>query len=339
MSYQEIKRQQPLAQRDGIFDGRNLTEGENANFLGDFDLSNRTWNVGEKLLNSVRLGEFICENRYVIEGDPFNQGRSGSIYRAIDLARSSVDADGIFHPDYVAVKRLESLSNFPAYTGPTIEEHLAEAQVMQSFGGAGVVEVHDFFVTQGRSGKETLIVMEYMDPQSTLSHFIQRSEMSVQRVVGVVNSLAETIDGAAKRHIYHRDLSPKNMFLVVEAVENGDERVGVKLTDFGASNVVRAASRKGVAGTPPYISPEALEQNPKFPLASEVYVLGVLTYEMLTGELPFGGLEGDLQLQYVLNHSVVLDDDEKLLAAMAEKGFVPEKGRKVLERALTHSNV
>ncbi|MDP9486903.1 MAG: protein kinase, partial [Actinomycetota bacterium] len=154
-----------------------------------------------------------------------------------------------------------------------------EARSAAALPHPNVVSVHDL----GRSGDGAYyIAMEYVPGGTLKQRLLERGAFRPDAAAAVALQIADALDAAHARGIVHRDVKPQNVLLTV----GGD----AKLADFGIAGGASPAvgSRTPpVVGTPSYMSPEQVSGEPVGP-ASDLYSLGVVLYEMLTGEAPFG---------------------------------------------------
>jgi serine/threonine-protein kinase len=144
----------------------------------------------------------------------------------------------------------------------------------------GVVQVHDY--DDGSADGVPYLVMEYVAGPSLAAVLSAEGTLSPCRVLGLVAQAAEALACAHAAGIVHRDIKPGNLL-----VDGGQ----VKITDFGIARAVDAVpmTRTGlVIGTPAYLSPEQVAGRAATP-ASDLYGLGVIAYECLTGRPPFQG--------------------------------------------------
>lgn len=187
---------------------------------------------------------------------------------------------------YVAIKVLnESLSNDSEF----IRRFSREAQAAASLSHPNVVNVYDV----GRDGYTHYIVMELVEGP-TLKEYIQdNGPLSVEEASSVAVQICEGLAHAHDNQIVHRDIKPHNILL--------GSKGRVKVTDFG---IARAASsstitQKGsVMGSVHYFSPEQARGG-AIGEKSDIYSLGVVLYEMITGDLPF---DGDSAISIALKH-------------------------------------
>src|SRR5258708_8486398 len=133
------------------------------------------------------------------------------------------------------------------------------------------------------------IAMEYVQGQS-LSDALQQGPMRPDRVLRILAQVCGSLEEAHGRGIVHRDLKPDNVILV----DRAGKKDFVKVLDFGIAkrsqeedrNEQKLTQQGTVLGTPPYMSPEQFTGRP-IDARSDIYSLGVMAYEMLTGKLPF----------------------------------------------------
>jgi len=197
----------------------------------------------------------------------------------------------------VAVKTLHAdLSRDPSITARFHREVGTIAQLEHP----NTVKVYDF----GSTDDGTLyIAMEFLDGKP-LNRIIQaEGALEPRRVGNLLRQIAGSLDEAHRQGIVHRDLKPENVILI----ERAGEKDVVKLVDFGIAARTESADRAKeqkltqqgmVLGTPPYMSPEQFTGK-ALDARSDVYSLGIMTYEMLTGQLPF---QADTPWQWATHH-------------------------------------
>jgi serine/threonine-protein kinase len=169
-----------------------------------------------------------------------------------------------------------------------------EAKAVNDIGHPNIVDIVDFGVLQSGRGREQLVyfIMEYL-AGATLSQLITaEAPLPPERALGIGLQVADALSASHKCGIVHRDLKPDNIILS----QRGRERDFVKLLDFGIAKLTGGSAtgshrtRAGlVIGTPAYMSPEQCEGSSSVDQRTDIYALGVVLYEMLTGRVPFVG--------------------------------------------------
>ena len=194
--------------------------------------------------------------------------RSGmaSIYRAIDVRDNRTVALKIPHPDMEADPILSD--RFKREAG--IGEKLNHPNVMRVFGGEGRSRVY--------------MVMEWCQGR-LLRQIMDEGRLSHDRAIRIAIGVLEALDYIHANGVVHRDLKPENIMV--------DEEDNIKLIDFGiasdsAARRLTYANFTATLGTPNYISPEQVKGK-RGDGRSDIYSMGVILYEMLSGRLPFSG--------------------------------------------------
>ena len=160
-----------------------------------------------------------------------------------------------------------------------IERFNREARAAGKLNHPNIIAVTDFFEENGRY----FIVMEYLDGQ-TLRDIIQlRGALPLQEAIGIACQMLDALAHAHNHQVIHRDIKPDNIFILPSGQ--------AKLADFGIARLSEEPSLTNdgqVFGTPSYMSPEQIEGR-GIDHRSDLFSLGVLLYEMLTGRKPFVG--------------------------------------------------
>ncbi len=203
-------------------------------------------------------------NRYQIEGR-IGSGGMAEVYRARDLTLERT----------VAIKLLrEDFSQDPAFR----ERFRQEAKAAANLSHPNLVTVHDF----GFDEKQIFIVMEYIPGTDLKTILASRGKLEVDEALNLIIQACAGIGYAHRAGLIHCDVKPHNMIVTP------DQRL--KVTDFGIARALASIRPQEVNnvvwGSPQYFSPEQASGRPPSP-ASDVYGLGVVLYEMLTGRLPF----------------------------------------------------
>jgi tRNA A-37 threonylcarbamoyl transferase component Bud32 len=168
-----------------------------------------------------------------------------------------------------------------------IQRFFQEAKAVNKIGHEHIVTVHDF----GQSDEnDHFYIMEYVDGITLAKVLSNETVINSQRALHIGSQIAAGLAAAHAAGIIHRDLKPDNIMLC----KRGRTEDYVKILDFGLAKVF---SGEGggltaigvVLGTPQYMSPEACESKRDIDHRTDIYALGVLLFQMLTGRLPFDG--------------------------------------------------
>jgi serine/threonine protein kinase len=242
-------------------------------------------------------------------GERLGSGGMSNVYKATDLILERT----------VAVKILaEHLSDDERFVARFRREALAVAKLIHP----NIVQVYDTGIDDGRH----YIVMEYVEGRSG-AQILQRHgpvEPGIAAEIGV--HACAGLDYAHRRGIIHRDVKPGNLMIVGGPAGGGE--MSVKLTDFGIARAIeqtRITQVGSVVGTAAYLAPEQVRGEEATP-ATDVYALGVVLYQFLTGRLPYEGSS--------LAELAVRQQNEKPLPPSAYDGDVPEPFGAAVLRAL-----
>jgi serine/threonine protein kinase len=162
------------------------------------------------------------------------------------------------------------------------EETLREARAVARLDHENIVRIFDVSEWHHAPGAPGIpfLVMECLEGES-LSSLLKRGALDVERALGILDSITEGLAHAHERHLVHRDLKPDNVFLTRQGV--------VKLLDFGLSHLSVEPGHSELqptGGTPAYMAPEQWRGEPQ-DVRTDIWAVGVMLYEMLTGTLPF----------------------------------------------------
>jgi predicted Ser/Thr protein kinase len=189
------------------------------------------------------------------------RGGMGVVYKARQKSLDRWVALKILPPERVGEERFA-------------ERFEREAQTLAKLNHPNIVTVFDY----GESGGLFYIVMEYVDGVN-LRDLLRDGKLSAEQALAIVPPVCEALQYAHDQGIVHRDIKPENLLL---------DRAGrIKIADFGIASLVGAGA-EGI-GTPPYMAPE--QAAGEVDHRADIYSLGVVLYELLTGERPGGKLE------------------------------------------------
>lgn len=198
-------------------------------------------------------------------------GSMGSVYRAHDLELDEVIAVKILRPE---------LASSPG----VIELFKREVKLARRVAHPNVARMFDI----GRSSDTRFLTMEYVEGPSLVDVIERGRGLAVARVVEISIAIASALDAAHEAQVVHRDLKPENVLLAPGG--------RVVVTDFGIARAFESmhdagSEAHGPLGSPAYMSPEQVQGNPADP-RSDLYSLGVVMFEALTGSLPFSARSG-----------------------------------------------
>jgi eukaryotic-like serine/threonine-protein kinase len=168
-----------------------------------------------------------------------------------------------------------------------VSRFFQEARAVNKIGNEHIVEIHDFGVTPEG---DHFYIMEYLEGRTLASVLSHEDALDVMRSLHIGAQIANALAAAHAAGIIHRDLKPDNIMLMARL---GDQDF-IKVLDFGLAKVFSAATAVKTAagvllGTPQYMSPEACESKRDIDHRTDIYALGVLLFQMMTGALPFDG--------------------------------------------------
>lgn len=210
----------------------------------------------------------VVAGRYRLE-ESLGSGGMADVFRALELASGR----------RVAVKVLRA---GPDQNPEATARLKREGQVLRALKNPAIVGIEDVIELEGG---RVILVMELLVGE-TLGARMRRGKIEPAELATIVAGVAAGLSAAHANGVVHRDLKPDNIFLGTHS----DGRVQVKLLDFGVSKIFggeRLTQTGQVLGTPRYMSPEQLGAEPEVDHRVDVYSLGVILYEALTGKPPF----------------------------------------------------
>lgn len=216
----------------------------------------------------------------------------------------------------VAVKMIRSELVAPKALPVMIRRFHHEVQLLQKLKHPGIVQLLDFGEHQG----QPYLVMEYAKG-GTLKQLMGK-RMAWQKAIGLTMQITEALAFAHSRGVIHRDIKPSNILL--------DESGKPFVTDFGIGRMVESESTSelthtgGISGTPRYMAPE--QWRGQINEHSDVYAVGVVLYEMLTGRMPY---QSDLDIPYMVLQSTQSHPTVRSLVRS-----VPMEVNQIVERCL-----
>jgi len=214
-------------------------------------------------------------NGYEIEST-ISQGGMAMVYRARRVRDGQIVALKVLREQYAADAEF-------------VERFQREARAVASLTHANMVQVYE----SGEAAGWHFIAMEFVEGQDLKRYIREHGPLRVAEAVRIAVAVCEVLDYAHRRGIIHRDVKPQNILLRRDGT--------VKVTDFGiarALSSVTITQTGTVLGSVQYLSPEQARGQP-VGRAADIYALGVVLFEMLTGQLPF---EGDSPIAIAMAH-------------------------------------
>jgi serine/threonine-protein kinase len=232
-----------------------------------------------KLGDEIYINQ-VLNNRFKVESK-IGEGGFGAVYRGVQLATGRKVALKLLHPEMTKDENL-------------VARFRREGMVLCNLRDAHTITTYDFDQTPDGT---LYIAMELLEGKSLHQIFHEEAPLDWRRVFKILTEMCSSLAEAHTQGIVHRDLKPENIYL--ESRSGNPEFV--KILDFGIAKVMRGDSidpqspqltaTGQTLGTLEYMSPEQLMGKP-LDGRSDVYALGVLAYEMITGRLPFPDAKG-----------------------------------------------
>ena len=241
-------------------------------------------------------------NRYEII-EELGRGGMGRVYRAEDTRLKQEVALKLIRPEIAAHKK-------------TIERFRNELKAARMIVHKNVCRMFDL----GESEGAHFITMEYIRGEDLKSMIRMSGQLGIGTAIGITKQICDGLAEAHKLGVVHRDLKPSNIMI--------DKDGNARIMDFGIARSVEDKSITGsgaIVGTPEYMSPEQVE-NKRVDERSDIYSLGVMLYEMVTGRVPF---EGDTPLSVAYKHKHDPPDDPRDF-----NDQIPERLRNLILRCL-----
>lgn len=208
----------------------------------------------------------LLKNRYKLI-DERGRGSMATVYIGRDLETNRIYAVKVLSREAAADTELS-------------ERFQREFELLSRISGPHVVAPVDF----GEDKGSLFIVMDYVDGHTLKHAVLTGGPFQIKRAVDIIEQSAAGVASAAARGVTHRDIKPQNLLLMVDGT--------VKLTDFG---LARGNESKDITvtgffvGTPFYVAPEQVEDSRKVDTRADLYSLGCVFFELLTGRVPYDG--------------------------------------------------
>ncbi|MDH7502318.1 MAG: serine/threonine-protein kinase, partial [Verrucomicrobiota bacterium] len=217
------------------------------------------------------------------------KGGMGAVYRARQPSLDRLVALKILSPEFAS--------------DPGFAKRFArEARALARLNHPGIVTVHD----SGQAGGFYYLIMEFVDGMN-LRQLLNSGRISPREALAIVPQICDALQYAHDEGIVHRDIKPENILV--------DRKGRVKIADFGLAKIIGRETKDpvlthaaDVMGTPHYMAPEQVERPTDVDHRADIYSLGVVFYEMLTGELPLGRFQPPSKIPGRVNVDVRLDE-------------------------------
>ena len=237
-------------------------------FAGDLPLGKHRRKDEGKLVISGDLDTKPTVGRYEIL-EELGQGAMGVVYKGKDPKINRL----------VAIKTIRFSDDFEEQQAKEVKEHFfKEAELAGKLSHPSIISIHDV----GEDYDLTYMAMELLEGED-LEHFCEKNSLlPLRKVLDIIAETADALDYAYTQGVIHRDIKPGNIMLL----KNGH----IKVTDFGIAKAVSSSqTRTGIIlGTPNYMSPEQIN-GIEIDGRSDIFSLGIVFFQLLTGQLPFGG--------------------------------------------------
>lgn len=232
------------------------------------------------------IGEVVGGYRVTAK---LGEGGMGAVYLAEHSVMGRKAAVKILHPSLSSDREM-------------VQRFFNEARAAGSISHPGIVSVFDLGI---RDDGSAFIVMNYLEGESLAERLHRKGRFSSDEALAITRQILSALSAAHAKGIVHRDLKPDNIFLVPDADVPGGERI--KLLDFGIAKLQAdsgpdmVTTRAGaLLGTPVYMSPEQCRGAGECDQRTDLYAVGVMLFELLTGRPPFTGTAlGDLMAAHM----------------------------------------
>jgi serine/threonine-protein kinase len=215
--------------------------------------------------------------KYELE-DKLGHGTFGTVYTARDLELERRVAIKVLNPSH-------------QHNIDVVTRFLQEARATARIKHAGIVTILDCGRIETELGDLAYIVMELLEGETLTRRIDLAERLAAPVAIDICHQIAGALEAAHRADVLHRDVKPDNMFLVRDPLLASGVRV--KVLDFGLAKLGRGGHTmvNTILGTPRYMSPEQTRSSSEIDARSDIYALGCILFEMITGRRPF---EGDL---------------------------------------------
>ena len=220
--------------------------------------------------------------RFRIDSE-LGKGSQGVVYLATDTQLER----------HVAIKTIQLEKN----SAKLKAQFLAESKTVSKLQHPNIITLYEADEHLGRP----YLVFEYVDGLSLYDHLKTQGKLQSKDAIHIMDALLNAMAYAHKRHVIHRDLNPQNILLT-------DNKNKPRIMDFGIATLLGNQVDEGIWGTLKYLSPEQCENQSLSP-ASDIFSLGLILFEMLTGHAAFEGDNKFAVINCILNEDINIPDD------------------------------
>jgi serine/threonine protein kinase len=227
-----------------------------------------------------------------------------------------------------ALKKFHSLEKISSNPHAIVNKFLEVIEILSKIEHPNVVKVYEYGFPAGLD--KPYVVMEYIEG-NTLDYFVNKDLISFDQKLELIRQIAAALARIHEEGICHRDMKPANVLINMD--------LQAKISDFGISRLLDSgdSNTECFRGSPAYMAPECFIKDEKIDRMSDVFSLGCMAYELLTGQRPFHGnnivemmdkLKASSPVNPVFIDRSVSNDIQNLLGAMLQKDPVkrPEAG-------------
>ena len=234
----------------------------------------------------------------------------------------------VYKARQVTLDRFVALKILPPQSGdPSFAERFArEARALAKLSHPNIVGIYDF----GQANGLYYFLMEYVDGVN-LRQMLRANRLSPREALAIIPQVCDALQYAHDQGVVHRDIKPENLLI--------DRKGRVRIADFGLAKLIggvadaQLTQTQHVMGTPHYMAPEQFEKPTEVDHRADIYSLGVVLYEMLTGELPLGRfappsqkVQVDVRLDEVVLKTLEKEPGRRYQQASEIKGEVETLG-------------
>jgi serine/threonine protein kinase len=281
--------------------------------LRDFDSQDSYEGSNKEPSANIPIGTLLGTRYEILE--VLGVGGFGAVYKSKDLVLDEIVAIKVLDEKYSADKN-------------TLDRFKREIKLARKITHKNVVRIFDIDEVE----KHSIISMEYFQGQSLKDLLKKEGKLKPARAIDIGIQICSALHVAHKNGVIHRDIKPQNILInnddFVKIVDFGIARSSI---DFSTSGSSKEITKTGViVGTPEYLSPEQVDGTKTLDHKTDIYSVGIVLYEMFTGEIPF---KGNTAIATILKR---INEDPILLTKINPK-LPPELDRIIVKTAMARN--